>query len=78
MNQSSRAAKRVQAPAALRQVFVDTKEELTGDETISDPLQGMANRMDSMMAMILELSQKVHGHDMAVAEQMGFPLTNPS
>ena len=34
--------------------------------------------MDSMMAMILELSQKVHGQDKAAAEQTGIHLTRLS
>ena len=34
----------------------------------------MANHMDSMIAMIVELSQKVHGQDKAAVEQTGIPL----
>ena len=55
-----------------------TEEELSGDEALTDPLQGMANCLDSMMSMILELSQKVHGPDKAAVEQLGFPLTSAS
>ena len=55
--QSYKAVKRVQAPAALQHDFVDIEEDYNCDEALSGPLQGMANRMDNMIAMILELSQ---------------------
>ena len=55
-----------------------TEGELSGDEAITDPLRGMVTCMDSMIAMILELSQKVHGQDKAVVEKTGIPLTSLS
>ena len=75
--QSDRAAKRAQAPAALQQDLGATEEGLTSDEALTDPLQGMANCLDNMMTMLLELSLKVHGMDKAAAEQTRIPLTSP-
>ena len=54
------------------------EEEFSGDEALTDPLQGMTNCMENMMAMIFELSQKVHSTDKAAAEQMGIHLTSLS
>ena len=56
-NKNKKAAKRDQAPASLQQDLVDTNTE---EVFISDagPLQGMANNLDDMMTMILELFSK--------------------
>ena len=59
--QSRKTAKSAQAPVALQQDWVCTEEEFTGNEVLTGPFQGMANRMDNMMVMILELSHKVRG-----------------
>ena len=72
---SNRAPNRAQSPAALQQDFVVTEGEFTGDVALTDPLQVMANCLGSM---ILEVSQKVHGPDKAVEEQMFIPLTSLS
>ena len=69
--QSNKASKRAQSPTFLQQNLVVTEEEFKGDAAITAPLQGMADCMDKMMAMILELSQKVHGQDKAATGQMG-------
>ena len=74
---SKKAAKWAQARAALQQDMVNTEEKFTRDVVLTGPLQGMANHMDNMMAIILELSQKVHGQDTVVAEQICTPLTSP-
>ena len=76
--QSSRAAKRAHAPAALQQDLVVTEEECTGDAAHTGSLQGMVNCVDNMMAIILELSQKVHGPDKTAAEKTGIHLTSTS
>ena len=76
--ESHRGAKRAQALSALQQDLVSTEEELTRDELLTDPLQGMAKCLDNMMAMLLELSLKVHGMDKAATEQTGIPPTSLS
>ena len=45
---------------------------------LTGPLQCMPNNMDNMMAMALELSQKVHGLEKEVAEKTGIPLARPT
>ena len=70
--QSRKAAKRGLAPAAFQRNLVNTEEESKDDEGLVGPLQGTADHMDSMMAIILELFQRVHGQDKAVAEKLGY------
>ena len=66
--QYRKAAKRSQATVALQQDWVSTEVEFMGDEALSGPLQDMADHMDNMMVMILELSNKVHGQDKVVLD----------
>ena len=48
-----------------------------GDETMIDPFQGMANKLDSLLTMISELSNKVNGQKKAPEEQLGSTSTSP-
>ena len=72
------ATKLAQAPATLQQDLVDIEDEATHDEALSGPLQGIVHPMNNMMAMILELPQKVHDQDTPAAEQITAPLAIPS
>ena len=44
-------------------------EQFMDYDVLPDPSHGMASCLDTMMTMILELSQKVNGQDEAVHEQ---------
>ena len=77
--QPPKAARRAQACTAQQEPdLVVIEEQFMANEALTEPLLGMAFRLDTMMAMILELSQKVNGQTEAVYQQEDTPSTSLS
>ena len=72
--QPQKATRRAQAHAAQQEPdLVVAEEQFMDDEALPDPSHGMATHLDTMMAMILQLSHNVNGQDEAVHEQEDTP-----
>ena len=56
----------------------DGETDYNGDEALHAPKDDMAHTMDTKMAMILDLSQKVHASVVLQRERAASPLGSPS
>ena len=75
--QPRKAARKAQACAACQEPDVGVIEEhFMDNEVLTDPSQGLASHLDTMLDMTLALSQKVNGQAEVVHEHEDTPSTS--
>ena len=75
--QPRKVARKAQSRAASLEPDLRVSEELLlDDEVLSDPPQGLASRLDTMMDMIVALSQRVNSQAEVVHQHDDAPSTS--
>ena len=72
---AKKATKRAQVSVPLQQDSgaIDGETDYTGNEAVPTPKDDMVQKMNTMMAMILDLSQKIHASDVRQTERTASP-----
>ena len=78
--QVKKAAKWAHVSVPIQQDLgtTDDDTDFIGDETVPAPRDDMAQRMDLMMAMVLDLTQKVQASDSQQTKRADSPIGSPS